>query len=88
MANVGIAVAAVAAITIASGGQAVAGCSTAVRPNITRHARLATVATERQLGHLAPVAAISCKCCRGSTPPLTFRLQAMQVVSSGAKASA
>jgi hypothetical protein len=30
------------------------GCSTAVRPNITRHARLATVATERELDQLAP----------------------------------
>ena len=40
MANVGIAVAAVAATSIASGGQPWLGCLTAVRPNITHQRAL------------------------------------------------
>ena len=54
MANVGIAVAAIATITIVSGGQAVVRVLDPVRPNITHHARLATLAKERELGQLAP----------------------------------
>jgi hypothetical protein len=52
--NVGIAVAAIAASTIASGARPWMGRSTAVRPNITHHARLATVATEGEQDQLAP----------------------------------
>ena len=51
MANLGIAVAAIATITIA---RPWLRCSSPVRPNITHHARLATVATERELDQLAP----------------------------------
>ena len=54
MANVGIAVAAIAAITIVSGGQTVAEVLDPGKADITHHARLATVATERELDQLAP----------------------------------
>ena len=55
VANVGIAVAAVAAITIVSGGQTVAEVLDPGKADITHHhARFATVATERELDQLAP----------------------------------
>ena len=48
VANVGIAVAAVAATTIVSGGQTVAEVLDPGKEDITYHARFATVATERK----------------------------------------
>ena len=53
MKNVGIAFAAVAAISIGSGCQTLADQFDPARPNINHHVRRATVRTEREMGQLA-----------------------------------